>query len=265
MILICKPNAPARLEAGIEQTQQDCIEFDKNIKHYLDGNSFSFKQQIYGHEDVKNCLISAQHGKCCYCEGKFGAHDYGDIEHYRPKGAVKQDNNSEKLYPGYYWLAYSWKNLYYSCRICNQKKSVFFPLAKPASRARSHNDNIADEEPLLLNPGDTDDPGNHVEFIGPRVQSLSKMGHKTIETIDLNRIELLEDRLRQFQIVKDTMEIVNILNRQTKFGNSDEVNDILVKARRTLDCAVKQTAEYSAMIIDFIGKSKIKATQDIAG
>ena len=40
MILIRKPNAPARLEAGIARTQQDCIEFDKNRKHYLDGNSF---------------------------------------------------------------------------------------------------------------------------------------------------------------------------------------------------------------------------------
>ena len=265
MILICKPNAPVRLKAGIERTQQDCIAFDNNQKHYLDGNSFDFKQQIYGHKDVKNCLISAQHGKCCYCEGKIGAHDYGDVEHYRPKGAVKQDNNSENLYPGYYWLAYCWKNLYYSCRICNHNKSVFFPLANPASRARSHNNDIADEEPLLLNPGGTDDLGNHVKFIGPRVQGESEMGCKTIEIIDLNRTELFEARLTHFKLVETVMSIIKIFNSKYKIGNSDEVNDILINARRTLDDAVKQTAEYSAMTTDFVDESNSKATQDIAG
>ena len=265
MILVHKPDAPARLAAGITRTQQDCTAFDNDRNYYLDGKSFDFEQQIYGHKDVKQCLKLAQHGKCCYCEGKFGAHDYGDIEHYRPKGAVKQDKNLDKLYPGYYWLAYCWKNLYYSCRICNHKKSVFFPLANPASRARSHNNDIADEEPLLLNPGGMDDLGNHVKFIGPRVQGVSEMGCKTIEIIDLNRTELFDARLTHFKLVETVMRIIKIFNSKYKIGNSDEVNDILINARRTLDDAVKQTAEYSAMTTDFVDESNSKATQDIAG
>ena len=265
MILIRKPIAPARLAAGIARTQQDCIAFDKNSNYYLGGKGFEFKQQIYGHTDVKECLKFAQHGKCCYCEGNCGAHDYGDVEHYRPKGTVKQDNSSEKLYPGYYWLVYCWKNLYYSCSICNQKKSVFFPLANPASRARSHNDDIADEEPLLLNPGGTDDPSNHIKFIGPRVQGVSEMGRKTIEVINLNRLDLVEARLKTLRVVKSAMEIANLVNSLYKFSNSDELNDKLIESRRIVDDAMKQTVEFSAMIADFIAESNSKAMQDITG
>ena len=269
MILIRKPNAPARLEAGIARTQQDCIEFDKNRKHYLDGNSFEFKQQIYGHKDVKDCLFSAQHGKCCYCEGKIGAHDYGDVEHYRPKGAVRQDNNSQKLYPGYYWLVYCWKNLYFSCRKCNQNKSIFFPLVDPAKQARSHHDNIANEETLLLEPSGADNPRNHIKFVGPRIKAASETGQKTIEIIGLNREELLEDRLERLNLIKAKIDIVNLANYYHNSVPEKHWNDKLVEyyngACEFLDNAVKPATRYSAMATDYVSALCIEASQNVTG
>ena len=267
MILIRKPNAPAHLKAGIAQTQRDCITFDKNRKHYLDGNSFEFKQQIYGHKDVKDCLISAQHGKCCYCEGRIGAHDYGDVEHYRPKAAVRQDKISEKLYPGYYWLAYCWKNLYFSCRKCNQNKSIFFPLVDPEKQARSHHDNIAKEETLLLDPSGVDNPRNHIKFVGPRIKGASEIGQKTIEIIGLDRTELLEDRLERLNLIKANIDIVNLADHFLNSPPENHWNGKLVEyyngARKFLDNAVKPAAKYSAMATDYVSALRIEASQDV--
>lgn len=112
---------------------------------------------IYGHADVKDALVVDQHGKCCYCESKFEATGFGDVEHFRPKAGVRQQPKSPLEKPGYYWLAYTWSNLLYSCEICNRRyKSNWFPLINPTGRARQHQDRLSHERPLLPHPCRTD-------------------------------------------------------------------------------------------------------------
>jgi hypothetical protein len=81
------------------------------------------------------------HGKCAYCETHIEGF-LGDAEHFRPKGRVSvksedgdtkiimvvDENNEEIAHPGYFWLAYNWKNLLPSCELCNRyggKKDLF--------------------------------------------------------------------------------------------------------------------------------------------
>ena len=107
MIRVNKPLPPAGLGAGAARTAEDSDAYDLNGIDYKSGTrAFDFRKSIYGHQTVKAALRDAQHGKCCYCEGRFEAHAPADVEHYRPKRAVRQDENSETLRPGYYWLAY---------------------------------------------------------------------------------------------------------------------------------------------------------------
>ncbi|AUX44887.1 uncharacterized protein SOCE26_063570 [Sorangium cellulosum] len=55
--------------------------------------------------------------------------------------------------PGYYWLAYEWDNLLFSCGICNgTHKRNLFPLGNPEKRARSRRAKLSVEEPLLVHP-----------------------------------------------------------------------------------------------------------------
>jgi hypothetical protein len=73
----------------------------------------------------------------CHCEREISGY-YGDAEHYRPKGAVKYKTEAGELedatcevlnprqgrivtqrHPGYFWLAYDWRNLLPSCVFCN--------------------------------------------------------------------------------------------------------------------------------------------------
>jgi hypothetical protein len=88
----------------------------------------------------------AYNGKCAYCETKL-TRDPGHAEHYRPKGRVQYDEQkvgslkvAETIdgagkscpHPGYFWLAYHWKNLAPSCFMCNagEGKGDRFPAKK---------------------------------------------------------------------------------------------------------------------------------------
>ena len=133
MITVKKPGrVPDVLKKrGAEATQRACAAVAA-------GKTPTFSGDIYGHDEVRAALRTAQHSKCCYCESKI-THITEDVEHYRPKGAVRQSpHDARPLSPGYYWLAYEWKNLYLSCSICNSShKRDLFPLKNPERRARS--------------------------------------------------------------------------------------------------------------------------------
>ncbi|HFK5505154.1 hypothetical protein [Elizabethkingia anophelis] len=72
---------------------------------------------IYSDKNVRKLLIQMFHGKCAYCESKITAIYNGDIEHFRPKGEIKEVNPTK---PGYFWLASEWENLLFACPFCNQ-------------------------------------------------------------------------------------------------------------------------------------------------
>lgn len=61
----------------------------------------------YAHRDIKSALVRMSHGKCFYCESK--PVDGGEVDHYVEVAADPS-------------LAFDWRNLYLSCRRCNQAK-----------------------------------------------------------------------------------------------------------------------------------------------
>lgn len=251
MIRVCKPDMPRRLkEAGSARTKRDRTAYTANSNEYLSGaRKFKFEPTIYGHKSVKDTLRNVQHGKCCFCEGRFEAFAAADVEHYRPKGAIQQDENSSRLIPGYYWLAYSWDNLYWCCQVCNREnKKNFFPLANPTKRARSHTDDIATEKPLILNPGGPEDPRRHIKFRDAIAVGSTKAGRKTIEILGLNRDPLVDERLKHLNELKRLQEIVEI------FSSNPELKFLpaLKKARHRLKAAVQSAAMFSAMAADFL-------------
>lgn len=99
---------------------------------------------------IKDVLFSMHHnGKCCYCERKRTRKREMDVEHYRPKAGITEDQEHK----GYWWLAYNWDNYLWSCKSCNQEyKKNHFPLLSTGSRARTEADNLELENPCLINP-----------------------------------------------------------------------------------------------------------------
>lgn len=251
MILVSKhATAPLRLAQGDSATATHCAVVVANSQSYVNGlESFDFSKEIYGHASVKKQLKKEQHGKCCYCEGKFEGTSSGDVEHFRPKMWVLQDRGQPKEYPGYYWLVYSWPNLYFSCEICNRSfKKNFFPLKDSTKRAKIHTDNINDEQPLLLDPGGPDDPRDHIHFHGEVAKGITEKGRKTVSTLKLDRTALNEERLVVANYIRRMKDIVIMFEENP----SPECAVILDDVRIYLARAVEPDAIYSAMAQDLL-------------
>ena len=145
---------------------------------------------------AREALFSMHHGKCCYCERRRDKAREPDVEHYRPKGGVKGETH-----PGYWWLAYKWQNLLWSCKSCNEdKKGTYFPVA--GSRVSDENGDLATENPLLLNPAVDDceqfflydwDEADEM-LVKMQVRDENPRGIMTKKILDLNRLELLRER-----------------------------------------------------------------------
>lgn len=153
-----------------------------------------FDSSIYGSPAVRKRLLKDQYEKCAYCEKKV-SDDIPDVEHFRPKTKCKQAEKCTR-YLGYWWLAYEWKNLLYSCATCNSKyKKNFFPLQQP-HKTNPTKASVKNEVPLLINPT-TENPRTYIVFnrnkILPKNQNIK--GVTTIKVLGLNRREL-KDVLR---------------------------------------------------------------------
>lgn len=83
------------------------------------------------------------------------------IDHFRPKNKVVECDG----HPGYWWLAFDWRNYRFTCTYCNSRrvnietagaKHDHFPLLQPAIWDMCETD-CNNEKPTLLDPCDIDD------------------------------------------------------------------------------------------------------------
>jgi uncharacterized protein (TIGR02646 family) len=176
---------------------------------------------LYRDPDVKAPLEKLFYNKCAYCETGGLAGFPWDVEHFRPKGSVAEDSS----HPGYYWLAYTWTNIYPSCVFCNQRrrdqrtfddptvgpatgKLDQFPIADERNRARTPDDPLEAEDPLLLDPC-RDQPDQHLMFdAAGRVSSRggSPKGDATIRVFGLNHRKRLRDA--RLAVLADVSELI---------------------------------------------------------
>jgi uncharacterized protein (TIGR02646 family) len=156
-------------------------------------------------------LWNMQFQKCCYCEA-YIPKAYNDVEHLRPKAkAVRTPGcNSEH---GYWWLAFTWKNLLYSCPGCNRSaKNAKFPLAT-ADCLNAEDTALGVEKPLFIDPAGAKNPVLHIKYERRKKfatsperwfateRNNSQFGVSTIDVCDLNRDELLETRERAYETI----------------------------------------------------------------
>lgn len=143
-----------------EEIKNLCLNKDKDL---ISDNVY---RDTYDTKDGKRSRVEDQlaisyHNKCAYCERICKA----DIEHYRPKKKV----SNEEDHDGYYWLCYEWSNLIPSCITCNRDggKHNKFPILgtrvnEPPKllndneldldKFKANNHPLIDETPYLLHP-----------------------------------------------------------------------------------------------------------------
>ncbi len=226
---------------GVKETNNNCGDYNNDNALYDAGTKkFVFDRTIYGGVEVKESLKQAQYKKCCYCESFLGATSYGAVEHYRPKGAVLPGKKQKKIYPGYYWLAYEWKNLLFVCQRCNTNKGPYFPLEDNSQQARNHTQSLVNESPLFIHPV-VDDPSQHINFYDDAIIGETVKGKTTIEYLQLDRTDLFESRRKVFDIFKHV--VVSARRFYKDENNQDVYNEALTLVQKYLSIS----SEYSAM------------------
>lgn len=228
------------------------------------------KEKLY--KAPRDRLLMATHKKCAYCETYLPPGERkGDVEHYRPKGRVRDRHGKvvrvvsggvEMDHPGYYWLAYDYRNLLPNCGACNRRahdaasgtltgKSDIFPTLNDVwARAP---DEVESEQPALLNPW-LDDPSLHLDFdpVTGKVHGKTERGKETVELLGLNRDGLPEDRrdacMAVLRYFGDIMKA--IVNNQ-----QDEDAD------RKLQAVDDGSAEYAAICRQALNVTRLKLRQ----
>jgi hypothetical protein len=244
MIRVTKPEQAPRIlrERGQRTTEANQQAFENGER------TFDFDSSLYGAKSVKNALITAQQGKCAFCESQVRHIAHGDVEHYRPKGGFRQSDGDPLEQPGYFWLAYAWTNLFFACQLCNQSfKKNLFPLPDPTRRARSHLDDLSAEGAMLIHPAD-EEPDALVGFREEVAFPIDDdpRARISIDVVGLNREELAEFRLDHLAPFKLLLQALPLLP-----ADSAEARDI----QALFEQAVLPRAQYSSMIRALLTRS----------
>ena len=211
----------------------------------------------WGNDDVRSSLWQMQHHKCCYCERKREKNRESDIEHFRPKAEVTEADSSHM---GYWWLAYIWENLLFSCRYCNQQfKKNHFPIPNESKRAHAPSHSLDGEEAFLIDPVH-DDPERHICFDWYQkpdskgvtltyVRDRTEKGRRTIEIAGLNGGDLPVERgslLLELEALATLVKVKQFLGTNT--AEIKRVGNMIRKA-------TSSTMPFAAFRRDFFRKN----------
>ena len=198
---------PAGLRSpAVDAERRRAAEFHARPTAQRAQESFAFDDSLLDAPDVRAALWGACRGKCAYCETPL-TEAAMFVDRFRPaSGALGLDG---ELSPDHYWwLALAWENLYPSCAECRSLKGARFPVREARAEAPATGDALAAERPLLLEPR-RDDPEQHLVFAEDgSVASTTDEGRATIETLGLNRAQLVADRAAAIAAVRTEWESV---------------------------------------------------------
>jgi hypothetical protein len=189
-------------------------------------------------------LSELSYNKCWYLECTNPGTD-DDIDHFRPKLGVAEDHD----HPGYYWLAFDWRNFRLSCHRANRPrtdpdtdvtggKAAHFPLIGTSKRAFSPDDNIDLEYPGLLDPTDPTDP-RFISFIasGEAVLSPEYRGSEEAEQrFEYSRLYL---HLNWPRFVDDRTFLYNAILRNVERGEAEAPRPLTIGASAGLKNVIK--------------------------
>jgi len=265
MISITRPAAPDFLLDPHGLWQKETI---AAITHYQNGIAESFVYKMYNDSRLKD-ILKTIFVKCAYCETVYGAGYDGDVEHFRPKGRIKEKNPPT---PGYYWLANDWDNLLLSCQHCNQRRRHIlygddklegygkldqFPLAPGTKRVVKPGD-ISSEEGgrLLINPC-KDDPRQHLAYEDKEavIVPLTPKGENSVKVYVLQRPILVQERKKQMLRLFKQIKIVKLLLEHMNADPSDQNRkDVFEFAFESLMNYTKAEEPYAGMCRYFVKK-----------
>lgn len=182
--------APGLLEGRrVEEALRKAREHFRREDPEAAQQQFEFDSALFRAPEVLGALSSLFHNKCAFCETPVHAAASPTIvQHFRPtQDATDADGKVSR--PHYWWLAYTWENLYLACQRCARSSARTFPvIGRRLPFEASLRD--GDERAVLVDPC-ADHPAEHLAFADDgRVVGATERGHTTIEVYRLNRRDL---------------------------------------------------------------------------
>lgn len=265
MIKIIKEEAPENLVTrGIIAINSEFLKFNAEKEKYFSGElKFEANNSIYNSDIVRETLEKLQNNKCCYCETKSTRSNI-DVEHFRPKTAYSSDYKGISKYPGYFWLAYDWQNLFLACQVCNQIfKNDFFPIEVEDARAQTNNCDIKDEVPFIVHPS-LDEPELEIKYRESVPFGITERGKKTIaylgfgsvehgkqfgiEYSEKHKVRIIrhaderEKYYKEKELIFETIKVLESLEKST------DTENLIIALKKNIEDAVKKDAVWSSMI-----------------
>jgi uncharacterized protein (TIGR02646 family) len=183
--------------------------------------SFAFDASMYAADEIRGQLFELFRGKCAYCESPLSGEFV--VDHLRPmSGALALDGSVSPDH--YWWLAYTWENLYACCADCASFKGARFPVRAARAMPGTTGDELLAEEPLLLDPR-RDQPEQHLVYAEDgTVVSVTPQGQASIEVLGLNRTSLVTARTAALEEVRgEWKELSARLSSPTAVPDPDQV------------------------------------------
>lgn len=182
--------------------------------------------------DLSDLLSEQSKGKCWYCETIEERSD-NPIDHFRPKNRVAECDD----HPGYYWLAFDWRNYRFACTFCNSRrvevetaggKQDHFPIFVPPDWNKCETD-VNVERPMLLDPILEDDcrllsfnnNGEACPVVTDNESEGFKKASKSIELYHLNHKPTTRARRTIFQRIRTLVSNTNELLAEGIAENSE--------------------------------------------
>lgn len=212
MIQVKRTAKPKVLEDNAKKWTTDYLaakkEYEADKTNSAKKNNFKKAESKYNHESVKLALRNMFSEKCAYCESKITHIAYGEIEHFKPKSKYPE-------------LCFEWKNMNFSCEICNGKahKGDKFPLEN--------------ENGPIINPVD-ENPDIHFKFYYDSgvdralLIPLTDRARTTLSVFKLNeRMALIDLRTKEIRLVSKLKAIADSGNKDAQnllnsFSNKNE-------------------------------------------
>ncbi|TKC04863.1 HNH endonuclease family protein [Pedobacter frigoris] len=207
-------------------------------------------------------LSELSNGKCWYSEAREIMSDR-DVDHFRPKNEALNEDDSKR--DGYWWLAYDHENFRLSSTYSNQKrrdkyrnktkiggKGSYFPLFVGSAIAINKG-RLADEDIMLLDPTDPDDP-NLITFDDTGKVLANTTNPKEMERVrvsiwlyNLNHLPLEEERARIYKRCQTLINRIDNIKNKADFGASDKT--LLKSLKNELRELLSADQELSAVAI----------------
>lgn len=221
-------------------------------------------------KDLLVPLSKLSNQKCWYSEAKEVMSDR-DVDHFRPKNMAMNEDKSPR--DGYWWIAYDWENYRFSSIYCNRErddkfdetkgvggKGCYFPLF-PNSPIATSKKRLSDEDIMLLDPTDEDDPGLLTfDKDGKAIPNTSKpKGKKRVEIsikfYHLDHTPLEEVRMEVWNKCQRFIDEIESIEADEEQSISDKAHIKFLKGQ--IKAMMDKKEEFSAVAIACVEANKM--------